>query len=133
MHIGGGLSGCARASERFTSQKYLRARKAQYDDISRFTLFTPTPGLGNLRGTHSFPDAAHKELQNTQMRRNVGARHQDDPRETIERCRENALTGKNSELAGSALKADVMARLPELLEEFESERHCPRRSGPLGA
>jgi len=59
--------------------------------------FTPTPGLGNLRGTHSFPDAAHKELQNTQMRRNVGA-----ATKTIREKRLNAVAEcadwKNSEL-----------------------------------
>jgi L-lactate dehydrogenase complex protein LldF len=81
--------------------------------------FTPTPGLGNLRGTHSFPDAAHKELQNTQMRRNVGA-----ATKTIREKRLNAVAEcadwEELRAAGSALKADVMARLPELLEEFEA-------------
>ncbi|MDJ0114432.1 (4Fe-4S)-binding protein, partial [Rhodococcus erythropolis] len=76
-------------------------------------------GAGFLRGTEKFPVAAHHELANAQLRRNIGkATH------TIRTKRVN-VTGELPDWeelrdAGSAIKADVMARLPELLEQFEA-------------
>jgi L-lactate dehydrogenase complex protein LldF len=75
-------------------------------------------GFGNLRGDESFPRAARKALRNTQMRRNVG-----HATKTIRTKRLNAISEcpdwEELRAAGSALKQDVMARLPELLEELE--------------
>ena len=78
----------------------------------------PAFGSGNLFAGESFPKAAHRELGNAQLRANLGhATH------TIRDKRQAVV----SELpdweqlrdAGSAIKESVMARLPELLEEFE--------------
>ena len=76
-------------------------------------------GEGNLHATESFPQAARRELGNTQLRANLGhATH------TIrdKRLRVVAELPDWEELreAGSAVKTSVMARLPELLEEFEA-------------
>ncbi|REE75420.1 L-lactate dehydrogenase complex protein LldF [Rhodococcus wratislaviensis] len=75
-------------------------------------------GTGNIRGTESFPDAARKSLADTQLRANLGA-----ATTTIRNKRIAAVAEVDDweELrrAGSALKADVMARLPELLVQFE--------------
>ena len=76
-------------------------------------------GEGNLHATEPFPQAARRELGNTQLRANLGhATH------TIrdKRLRVVAELPDWEELreAGSAIKASVMARLPELLEEFEA-------------
>ncbi|WP_338596500.1 LutB/LldF family L-lactate oxidation iron-sulfur protein [Saccharopolyspora sp. SCSIO 74807] len=74
---------------------------------------------GNLRGSEPFPAAAHTELGNTQLRRNVGKATR-----TI-RDKRLAVTGELPDWeelrsAGAAVKADVLARLPELLEQFEA-------------
>ncbi|WP_346960050.1 LutB/LldF family L-lactate oxidation iron-sulfur protein [uncultured Arthrobacter sp.] len=78
----------------------------------------PVFGTGNLHAAESFPTAAHRELGNAQLRANLGhATH------TIRDKRLQVV----SELpdweqlrdAGSAIKESVMARLPELLEQFE--------------
>ncbi|MEU5208536.1 lactate utilization protein B [Streptomyces sp. NPDC020742] len=75
-------------------------------------------GTGHLRGERAFPQAAHDELANPQLRRNLGkATH------TI-RAKRLAVTGELPDWeqlrdAGSAIKADTMNRLPELLEELE--------------
>ncbi len=82
------------------------------------TTFLGTPGTGNLRGDESFPHAARRELQNTQMRRNVG-----HATRTIRTKRLGAISEcadwEQLREAGSALKQDVLARLPELLEQLE--------------
>jgi len=75
-------------------------------------------GVGHLRGTQSFPDAARTALADTQLRRNLGgatAAIRD------KRLRVVAEVDDWEQLreAGSALKADVMARLPELLVLLE--------------
>ncbi|RVW08202.1 iron-sulfur cluster-binding protein [Prescottella agglutinans] len=76
-------------------------------------------GVGFLRGTEKFPAAAHHELANTQLRRNIGkATH------TIRAKRLN-VTGELPDWedlrdAGSAIKSDVMGRLPELLDQLEA-------------
>ncbi|WP_297595735.1 lactate utilization protein B [Mycobacterium sp.] len=80
--------------------------------------FLGTPGLGNLRGDQPFPTAARGELRNTQMRHNVGHATK------VIRSKRAAAAAECADweqlrVAGSALKRDVMARLPELLEELE--------------
>ncbi|WP_374157498.1 LutB/LldF family L-lactate oxidation iron-sulfur protein [Mycobacterium sp. G7A2] len=81
--------------------------------------FLGMPGSGNLRGDEPFPEAARRALRDTQMRRNVGhATH------TIRTKRLGAVgecaDWEELREAGSAIKADVLARLPELLEELEA-------------
>jgi L-lactate dehydrogenase complex protein LldF len=75
-------------------------------------------GVGHLRGTQSFPDAARGALADTQLRRNLGG-----ATATI-RAKRQAVVDEVDDWeqlreAGSALKADVMARLPELLVQLE--------------
>ncbi|GAA3175296.1 MULTISPECIES: lactate utilization protein B [Streptomyces] len=85
-------------------------------------------GAGNLRGDRSFPKAAHDELRNEQLRRNLGkATH------TI-RAKRLAVTGELPDWerlrdAGSALKTATMNRLPDLLEELE--RKVTERGGTV--
>ncbi|MEU2021637.1 LutB/LldF family L-lactate oxidation iron-sulfur protein [Streptomyces sp. NPDC016469] len=85
-------------------------------------------GTGNLRGDRKFPAAAHDELRNEQLRRNLGrATH------TIRAKRLN-VTGELPDWeelrdAGSAIKTDTMNRLPELLEELE--RNVTARGGTV--
>ena len=76
-------------------------------------------GAGHLRGEEGFTAAARHELRNDQLRANLRkATH------TI-RGKRAAVVGEKEDweelrLAGSAIKRDVMARLPELLERFEA-------------
>jgi L-lactate dehydrogenase complex protein LldF len=82
--------------------------------------------LGTLRGTETFPHAARHELANGQLRRNLG-----HATSTI-RAKRAAVVDELPDWeqlrdAGSAIKADVMARLPELLEELE--RNVVARGG----
>lgn len=74
---------------------------------------------GNLRGDRGFVAAAHDGLNNATQRRNL--RHATT---TIRTKRQHAVdeTPDWQQLrdAGSALKEDVAARLPELLEQFEA-------------
>ena len=83
------------------------------------TAFLGTPGFGNLRGDDPFPVAARRELRNTQMRRNVG-----HATRTIRTKRLDAVAEcpdwEQLRAAGSALKQEVLERLPELLEELEA-------------
>jgi L-lactate dehydrogenase complex protein LldF len=90
------------------------------------TTFIGTPGVGNLRGTEPFPRAARRALEDSQMRRNVAhATH------TIRVKRLAAVSEcadwEQLRLAGSALKQDVLARLPDLLEQLE--RNVTARGG----
>ena len=77
-------------------------------------------GVGHLRGTESFPDAARHELANTQLRRNLA-----NATATIRAKREAAVAEvpdwEQLRLAGSAIKAQTMARLPELLVQLEQQ------------
>ncbi|WP_312181814.1 LUD domain-containing protein, partial [Arthrobacter sp.] len=79
----------------------------------------PVFGRGNLNAVESFPDAAKRELGNAQLRANLGhATH------TI-RDKRLKVVGELPDWeelrsAGSAVKESVMARLPELLEQFEA-------------
>lgn len=75
-------------------------------------------GTGNLHAHEKFPSAARRELGNAQLRKNL--RHATS---TIRDKRLN-VTGELPDWeelrdAGSALKESVMARLPELLVQFE--------------
>ena len=75
--------------------------------------------VGHLRGTESFPAAARTALADTQLRRNMG-----NATATI-RAKRAAVVGEVDDweelrAAGSAIKADVMARLPELLTQLEA-------------
>ncbi|MEU8912553.1 LutB/LldF family L-lactate oxidation iron-sulfur protein [Streptomyces nigrescens] len=85
-------------------------------------------GTGHLRGERTFPRAAHDELDNEQLRRNLGkATH------SI-RAKRLAVTGELPDWeqlrdAGSAIKTDTMNRLPELLEQLE--RTVTERGGTV--
>ncbi|GAA4251242.1 LutB/LldF family L-lactate oxidation iron-sulfur protein [Dactylosporangium darangshiense] len=75
-------------------------------------------GVGQLRGDESFPKAARTALANEQLRRNLG-----HATRTI-RAKRAAVVGEVPDweqlrLAGEALKASTMARLPELLTQLE--------------
>jgi L-lactate dehydrogenase complex protein LldF len=73
---------------------------------------------GTLRGTDAFPTAAAKALRDSQLRRNLG-----HATATI-RAKRAAVVAECDDweqlrAAGAAIKADVMARLPQLLEQLE--------------
>ena len=75
--------------------------------------------VGQLEGTQPFPVAARAALADPQLRRNLGR-----ATATI-REKRLAVVGEVDDWeelrsAGSAIKADVMARLPELLEQLEA-------------
>ncbi len=83
------------------------------------TAFLGTPGFGNLRGDEPFPVAARRELRNAQMRRNVGHATRTIRAKRLEAVAECA-DWEELRAAASAIKQDVLARLPELLEELEA-------------
>jgi L-lactate dehydrogenase complex protein LldF len=72
----------------------------------------------NLRGEEPFPRAARKALADTQMRRNVGHATQSIRIKRLAAVSE-CPDWEQLRLAGSALKQDVLARLPDLLEQLE--------------
>jgi L-lactate dehydrogenase complex protein LldF len=79
-----------------------------------------------LRGDRPFPEAAREALANSQLRRNLG-----NATSTI-RAKRAAVVSELPDweelrTAGSQLKAEVMARLPGLLEELE--RNVVARGG----
>ncbi|GAB3837077.1 hypothetical protein GCM10029963_01610 [Micromonospora andamanensis] len=79
---------------------------------------TAPVGVGQLRGEEPFPAAARRALGDEQLRRNLG-----HATATI-RAKSGAVIGEVPDweqlrAAGSAIKADVLARLPELLEQLE--------------
>jgi len=82
-------------------------------------VFLGQPGVGNLRGDQSFPAAARNAVADAQLRRNIG-----HATGTIRAKRLAAIAEcadwEQLRAAGSALKQDVLARLPELLEELEA-------------
>jgi L-lactate dehydrogenase complex protein LldF len=80
---------------------------------------TAPPGVGHLRGEEPFPAAARRALGDAQLRRNL--RHAT----TIIRAKSGAVIDEVPDwqqlrAAGAAIKADTMARLPELLEQLEA-------------
>lgn len=88
----------------------------------------PVHGQGNLHAQTAFPAAAKAEMGNTQMRANI--RH---ATHTI-RGKRAAVAGELPDWeelrsAGSAIKEQVMADLPHLLEEFE--RNLTARGGTV--
>jgi L-lactate dehydrogenase complex protein LldF len=88
----------------------------------------PVHGQGNLHAQTAFPAAAKAEMGNTQMRANI--RH---ATHTI-RGKRAAVAGELPDWeelrsAGSAIKEQVMANLPHLLEEFE--RNLTARGGTV--
>jgi L-lactate dehydrogenase complex protein LldF len=79
---------------------------------------TAPRGVGHLRGDEPFPAAARKALADPQLRRNLGHAT------TTIRAKSGRVIAELPDWqelrsAGSALKADTMARLPELLEQLE--------------
>nr|WP_270889188.1 LutB/LldF family L-lactate oxidation iron-sulfur protein [Pedococcus sp. 5OH_020] len=75
--------------------------------------------MGQLSGDRPFPAAAHEALADSRLRRNLA-----HATSTI-RAKRAAVVEEVPDWealrdAGSAIKADVMARLPELLEELEA-------------
>lgn len=88
--------------------------------------FLGTPGVGNLRGEEPFPRAARRALADTQMRRNVGHATRSIRAKRLGAVQE-CEDWEELRLAGSAIKRDVLARLPELLEELE--RNVIRHGG----
>ena len=80
---------------------------------------TAPRGVGHLRGTEPFPAAARKALADPQLRRNL--KHATTTiREKSGKVIAELPDWQQLRDAGSALKADTMARLPELLEELEA-------------
>lgn len=80
---------------------------------------TASEGVGRLRGSEPFQQAAKHELYNSVQRHNLrNATH------TIRAKRAEVVNEINDwqalRDAGSAIKRDVMARMPELLEQFEA-------------
>jgi L-lactate dehydrogenase complex protein LldF len=81
----------------------------------------PAPrGVGALRGEQPFPKAARIALANPQLRHNLG-----HATATI-RAKRAAVVSEVDDweelrLAGQAIKADTMTRLPELLQRLERE------------
>jgi L-lactate dehydrogenase complex protein LldF len=76
-------------------------------------------GVGHLRGTTTFPEAARVALGDSQLRANVG-----HATATI-RAKRAAVVSEVDDwealrLAGEASKASTMARLPELLTQLEA-------------
>ena len=86
--------------------------------MTQVFLGMPAGGQGNLFETEPFPKAAHRELGNTQMRKNL--RH---ATHTIRDKRLNVVgelpDWEELRDAGSAIKNLTMANLEERLEEFE--------------
>ncbi|MGC9665529.1 lactate utilization protein B [Planosporangium sp. 12N6] len=76
-------------------------------------------GRGHLSGPLPFPDAARPELTNAQLRANL-RRATHTIRDKRARVVAELPDWEQLRLAGSAIKADVLARLPELLVQFES-------------
>jgi L-lactate dehydrogenase complex protein LldF len=80
---------------------------------------TAPRGVGHLRGDESFPAAARKALADPQLRRNL--HHATSTiRDKSGRVIAELPDWQQLRDAGSALKADTMARLPELLEQLET-------------
>ncbi|MFC5379446.1 lactate utilization protein B [Aquipuribacter nitratireducens] len=79
----------------------------------------PASSGSHLRGTDSFPHAAARTLTDDQLRRNL-AHATTTIRGKRARVVAEVPDWEELRLAGEALKADTMARLPELLEQLEA-------------
>lgn len=80
----------------------------------------PPRGFGNISETEPFPSYARRELGNAQLRKNLAhATH------TIRDKRLKVVSElpdwEDLRDAGSAIKSEAMARLPELLAQFEEQ------------
>ena len=87
----------------------------------------------SARRHEPFPEAARRELR---QHPDCAATSGTPPTRSAPSARggrRGARTGRSCATPGSALKTDVMARLPELLEQLEAQRGGPRRGGALGA
>lgn len=99
----------------------------------------PAFGRGNITLDKPFPASAREQLGNTQMRENIGhAAH--SIRAKRARVVGELPDWEELRATGSAVKESVMARLPELLEQFEREFtarggvvHWARDSGEANA
>ena len=103
---------------------YLR-RLLQGDDALMTSFLDTTPprapeGYGNLRGSKAFVPLAHVGLNNATQRHNL-----QHATTSIREKRSNAVEELDDwqelRAAGSAIKEDVAARMPELLEQFEEQ------------
>ncbi|GAB4099616.1 LutB/LldF family L-lactate oxidation iron-sulfur protein [Sinomonas halotolerans] len=80
----------------------------------------PPRGFGNISATESFPDAAPQHLANGQLRANL--RHATHTiRDKRLRVVSELPDWEELREAGSAIKAEAMERLPELLAQFEEQ------------
>jgi len=79
---------------------------------------TAPRGVGHLRGEESFPVAARRALADPQLRRNIG-KATGTIRDKRLRVVGEVPDWEQLRTAGKAVKADVLARLPELLEQLE--------------
>ena len=75
-------------------------------------------GVGHLRGEDSFPVAARRALADPQLRRNIG-KATGTIRDKRLRVVAEVPDWEELRTAGKAVKADVLSRLPELLEQLE--------------
>ncbi|MDP9435109.1 MAG: LutB/LldF family L-lactate oxidation iron-sulfur protein [Actinomycetota bacterium] len=81
---------------------------------------TAPRGVGHLRGREAFPVAARRALADTQLRRNIG-KATGTIRDKRLRVVSEVPDWEQLRDAGSALKADTMSRLPELLVQLEEQ------------
>ncbi len=75
-------------------------------------------GVGHLRGADPFPVAARRALADPQLRRNIG-KATGTIRDKRLRVVGEVPDWEQLRTAGKAIKADALARLPELLEQLE--------------
>jgi L-lactate dehydrogenase complex protein LldF len=75
--------------------------------------------VGSLEGTQRFPDAARTALADSQLRHNLAKATTTIRDKRLAVVRE-VDDWEELRSAGSAIKADVMARLPDLLEQLEA-------------
>lgn len=78
----------------------------------------PVFGTGNLHASEPFPKAAHRGLADAQLRANLGHATRSIRDKRLQVVSE-LPDWEQLRDAGSAIKESVMARLPELLEQFE--------------
>jgi L-lactate dehydrogenase complex protein LldF len=88
--------------------------------VSTFIGMPAARGTGDLQGDRPFPQAAHDALADQQLRRNLGY-----ATATIRTKRAQVVAEvedwEQLREAGRQIKAHVMARLPELLEQLEEQ------------
>ena len=127
MHIGGGLSRL-RSGTRTVHLAEILAESVRPTHSSRggaMSTFLGMPvvapaGVGHLRGTQSFPDAARTALADTQLRRNLGHAT------AMIRNKRAAVVAELDDWealrrAGEAIKTATMARLDEHLQRLEEQ------------